>query len=146
MELFSYAVLTIVIAMIICFFVINTLGADSGDPQKDKDDADTVTVTLAQLTGEREYSIKGINKRGLDDSFLGDFVGTARALKSNPYDPYAIGVYIGSRHIGYFPRDNKELHALLISVGGYVDVEGYVAKGVDDDEGYTFYYGKVWFP
>lgn len=89
------------------------------------------------------FSIKGINYRDLDDSFLGDFVGTARALTSNPHDPYAIGVYVGSRRVGFLPGGNSELHARILSLGGSVDAEGYIAQGEDEDSGRLFYYGKV---
>jgi len=100
-----------------------------------------VTVTVSRDKG-MEYPIKGINLSGINDSHLGDFIGYVRALKSNPYDPYAIGVYCGSKRLGYLPRDNKELHRLITERGGSMDAEGYVAKAEDED-GHTFYYGKV---
>lgn len=95
-----------------------------------------------QVSGGYKYDIKGINFRDLDDSYLGDFIGTARALKSNQHDPYAIGIYIGSRRVGFLPRGNSQLHAEIMAVGGSVGVEGYIARATDE-QGRSFYYGKV---
>lgn len=103
----------------------------------------TITVTRREDSQDYTFSIKGINFRELDDSLLGDFVGTARALKSNPHDPYAIGVYIGSRRVGFLPGGNADLHARILEMGGSVDAEGYIAKGTDEDDGHEFFYGKV---
>ena len=89
-----------------------------------------------------EYSIKGINFRDIDDTMLGDFEGYVRALKSNRYDPYAIGVYVGNRKVGYLPRDNKDLHKAIMLMGGTAAADGYIAKDSAED-GRTFYYGKV---
>lgn len=109
---------------------------------KEKQKKGDFEITMTVSDGnDYDYSIKGINFCGLDDSMLGDFFGTARALKSNKYDPYAIGVYIGSKRVGYLPAGNKVLHARLMSCGGS-DVEGYIAKGEGED-GREFYYGKV---
>ena len=90
---------------------------------------------------EYEYSIKGINYCGIDDSMLGDFEGTARALRSNTHDPYAIGIYRGNKRVGFLPRGNKELHARIMANGGSAGAMGYIAKAEED--GHTFYYGKV---
>lgn len=89
------------------------------------------------------FSIKGINFRDLDDSYLGDFTGTAKALRSNPHDPYAVGIYIGSRRVGFIPGGNAEVHALIIRNGGSVDASGFIAKGQDETDGRYFYWGKV---
>lgn len=87
------------------------------------------------------YSIKGINFCGLDDSYLGDFEGTARALKADKYDPFAIGVYIGSKRVGWLPKGNAELHGLILEAGGSVPCEGWISKG--NDASHSFYYGRV---
>lgn len=89
-----------------------------------------------------EYNIKGINFRDIDDTMIGDFEGYVRALKSNRYDPYAIGVYVGSRKVGYLPRGNKDLHKAIMLMGGTAAADGYIAKDSAED-GRTFYYGKV---
>lgn len=73
---------------------------------------------------------------------LGDFMGYVRALKSNPQDKYAIGVYVGNKKVGFLPRGNKELHEKLIANGGTAGADGYIAKGKSED-GRLFYYGKV---
>lgn len=90
----------------------------------------------------REFSIKGINFRDLDDMMLGDFMGYVRALKSNPHDKYAIGVYVGNKKVGFLPRGNKELHEKIMANGGTAGAEGYITKGESED-GRLFYYGKV---
>lgn len=99
-------------------------------------------ILLNGQTQQDEYSIKGINFRGIDDTMLGDFEGYVRALKSNQYDSYAIGVYIGSRKVGYLPRGNKDLHRAIMLKGGTTAANGYIAKDIAED-GRTFYYGKV---
>lgn len=114
--------------------------------QEEDNQLDIPTISVSITTEddtEYEYSIKGINFRDIDDSMLGDFVGTARALKSNSHDAYAIGVYRGNRRVGFLPRGNKELHAEIIARGGSVRVDGYIAKAEGEADGRTFYYGKV---
>lgn len=88
-----------------------------------------------------DYSIKGINFCAIDDSMLGDFEGTAKALRSNSHDPYAIGIYRGNKRVGFLPRGNKELHVRIMANGGSTGVMGYIAKA--EENGGTFYYGKV---
>ena len=109
--------------------------------------AKPVASTTERVTeikpGEYQYNIKGLNLRGLDDSILGDFYGTARSLKSNPHDPHAIGVYVGSRRVGFLPRGNDELWQTIMDRGGIVDAIGYIAKAEDEQTGRPFYYGKV---
>ena len=100
----------------------------------------SITVTTDD-NAQYLYNIKGINYCGVTDSMLGDFIGTARALKSNPHDPYAIGIYRGNKRVGFLPGGNSELHTKIMSVGGSVDADGYIAKS--DDGGCIFYYGKV---
>lgn len=100
-----------------------------------------LSISVTTDESNYEYSIKGINFCNIDDSMLGDFIGTARALKSNPHDPYAVGIYRGSKRVGFLPKGNKELHAKIMAVGGSVDADGYIAK--DNEDGRTFYYGKV---
>ena len=99
-------------------------------------------ILLNGQTQQAEYSIKGINFQDIDDTMLGDFVGYVRALKSNRYDPYAIGVYIGNRKVGYLPRGNKDLHSAIMLMGGIAAANGYLAKDNAED-GQAFYYGRV---
>lgn len=102
----------------------------------------TINVTVTtDKDSAYEYSIKGINFCGVDDSMLGDFIGTARALKSNPHDPYAIGIYRGAKRVGFLPGGNQTLHAQITAFGGAVNVDGYIAKY--NENGRVFYYGKV---
>lgn len=104
---------------------------------------ETVDVPVTSLDNPSyKYPIKGINFRELDDTMLGDFMGYVRALKSNPHDKYAIGVYVGNKKVGFLPRDNKELHEKITANGGTAGAEGYIAKGESED-GRLFYYGKV---
>ena len=88
------------------------------------------------------YNIKGINYADIDDTFLGDFFGYVRALKSNRHDPHAIGVYVKNRRVGFLPKGDAQLHARIMALGGSVGAEGYIAKGTGDD-GHVFYYGKL---
>lgn len=101
-----------------------------------------LTSKSQECFNTNEFSIKGINYRNLDDSILGDFVGYVRALKSNPHDKYAIGVYVSGRHVGFLPRGNKELHDAIMTKGGTATADGYIAKHCDES-GHSFYYGKV---
>jgi len=113
-------------------------------PKVKKKQAAAPRVELSMETTEvpdYPYSIKGINFCGLDDSYLGDFEGTARALKADKYDPFAIGVYIGSKRVGWLPKGNAELHGHILEAGGSVPCEGWISKGNDGD--HSFYYGRV---
>ena len=112
------------------------------EEQKPEEQKPRVTVEVS--TGETgpTFSIKGINLSGIDDSYLGDFIGSAVALISNRYDPYAIGVYRGRKRVGFLPKGNKELHAKIRELGG-VTVSGYIAKATSEEDGHEFYYGKV---
>lgn len=119
----------------------NIFTQNDNSPQPQKDLSYKVTVTMTTDEDGYRYDIKGINFCNIDDTMLGDFFGTVRALKSNTHDPYAIGVYRGNKRVGFLPRGNKELHAKIMSVGGSTGIEGYIAKA--EDNGRTFYYGKV---
>ena len=96
---------------------------------------------------EEEYSIKGINKSGIDDRYLGDFEGIAVAYRNNRYDPYAVGIFINEKRIGWLPAGSVGAHAAIMAAGGSVKVHGYIDKareGEDDENaGNEFYYGKV---
>ena len=109
-------------------------------PNKSLVTVEATTVDNSEY--EYEYNIKGINYCYIDDSMLGYFIGTAKALRSNPHDPYAIGVYRGNRRVGFLPRGNRELHAKITVLGGSATLDGYIAKTSDDD-GREFYYGKA---
>lgn len=93
--------------------------------------------------GDLTFPIKGINYRDIDDSYIGDFTGTARALRSNPHDPYAVGIYIGSRRVGFIPRGNADVHALIMRNGGSVDASGYIGSRTDKTNGRVIYFGEV---
>lgn len=101
----------------------------------------TVSMEVNEVP-DYPYSIKGINYADIDDSFLGDFFGYVRALKSNRHDPHAVGVYVKNRRVGFLPKCDAQLHARIMALGGSVGAEGYIAKGTGDD-GHVFYYGKL---
>ena len=96
---------------------------------------------------EDEYSIKGINKSGIDDRYLGDFEGAAVAYRDNPHDPYAVGIYINDKRIGWLPAGSVGAHVAIMAAGGTVKAYGYIAKAKEDEDdenaGNEFYYGKV---
>lgn len=92
---------------------------------------------------EDEYSIKGINKSGIDDRYLGSFVGAAVAFRDNPYDPYAVGIFINDKRIGWLPAGSVGAHVAIMAAGGTVKVNGYISKATDDEDGHEFYYGIV---
>lgn len=92
---------------------------------------------------EDEYSIKGINKSGIDDRYLGSFQGTAVALRDNKYDPYAVAIVINGKRIGWLPAGSVGAHVAIMEQGGTAKVYGYIAKATDEDNGHEFYYGKV---
>ena len=118
--------------------------AKLAEKEKQQAAGGSVAVEVVDDDDREKYSIKGINMREIDDSCLGDFMGTARALKSNKFDPYAIGIYIGSKRVGWFPRGNARLHDEITARGGSVPVEGYISTFTNDD-GELLYYGRVWF-
>lgn len=95
---------------------------------------------------EGTFSIKGINYANLDDSYLGDHDGYIKAVTDNPKDPYAIGVYVGRKRVGWLPGGNSELHAELLNIGGKAKVNILISKGYDDYDNHPFYYGKAVIP
>ena len=108
------------------------LVAPDEEVEEDEEDFDEIT-----------YSIKGINYANLDDSYLGDHEGYIKAVTNNPKDPYAIGVFVGRKRVGWLPAGNKELHAGLLSIGGKAKVSIVISKGYDDFDDRPFYYGKA---
>ncbi len=95
---------------------------------------------------EMEYSIKGINYANIDDSYLGDHDGYIKAITNNPKDPYAIGVFIGKKRVGWLPAGNRQLHEGLLSIGGKAKVHVFISKSYDDYDNHQFYYGKAIIP
>lgn len=134
-------------AVFVILVVVWFLKIDAEEKKKHKLKADPRPQARVELSMETTevpdypYSIKGINFCGLDDSYLGDFEGTARALKADKYDPFAIGVYIGSKRVGWLPKGNAELHGHILEAGGSVPCEGWISKG--NDASHSFYYGRV---
>jgi len=90
-----------------------------------------------------EFSIAGINFRGLTDDLLGDFDGYLVSDTKNTHDKNAVGVLTEDRVLlGYIPREyNEAVRARLDARGGIVPASGYVAKGRDEIR--SFYYGAV---
>jgi len=133
--LFSAAALWLLIKVISSYFKVPE---DKHNPLMDID---------YNLDLEEEYSIKGINKSGIDDRYLGDFEGAAVAYRDNPHDPYAVGIYINDKRIGWLPAGSVGAHVAIMAAGGTVKVYGYIAKATEDDDdenaGNEFYYGKV---
>lgn len=95
---------------------------------------------------EMEFSIKGINYANIDDSYLGDHDGYIKAVTNNPKDPYAIGVFIGKKRVGWLPAGNRQLHDGLLSIGGKAKVHVFISKSYDDYDNHQFYYGKAIIP
>ena len=91
---------------------------------------------------EGEYSIKGINKSGITDKYLGHHDGVSKAITDNDYDPYAIAVYVGKKRVGWFPAGCVDVHAEIMELGGTMYTHVYIGKATDED-GREFYYGKV---
>jgi hypothetical protein len=92
---------------------------------------------------EERYSIKGINRSGIDDSYLGDHDGTAKAITDNDYDPYAVAIFVGKKQVGWLPAGCVDVHKEIMELGGDMNVHVYIGKAVDEDDGHEFYFGKV---
>ncbi len=122
--------------------LIKVLSSSSKAP---KEKHNPLTEIDYNLDLEDEYSIKGINKSGIDDRYLGGFEGAAVAFRDNPYDPYAVGIYINDKRIGWLPAGSVGAHVAIMAAGGTVKAHGYIAKAKEDDDedGDEFYYGKV---
>jgi hypothetical protein len=122
--------------------LIKVLSSSSKAP---KEKYNPLTEIDYNLDLEDEYSIKGINKSGINDRYLGDFEGAAVAFRDNPYDPYAVGIYINNKRIGWLPAGSVGAHVAIMAAGGTVKAHGYIAKAKEDDDedGDEFYYGKV---
>jgi len=122
--------------------LIKVLSSSSKAP---KEKYNPLTEIDYNLDLEDEYSIKGINMSGITDRYLGDFEGAAVAFRDNPYDPYAVGIYINNKRIGWLPAGSVGAHVAIMAAGGTVKAHGYIAKAKEDDDedGDEFYYGKV---
>ena len=134
------------IALIVCGGIALAAGivktAKAVDGNEDDQPRRQAQVRTASATPPTfECSIKGINKSGIDDTFLGDHEGIAWAEDNNLYDPYAIGVYVGRKRVGYFPAGSKDIHEYIMSRGGTIPVCISIYEGYDD--GHLFYFGKV---
>lgn len=108
-----------------------------------KEEHNPLTEIDYNLDLEDEYSIKGINKSGIDDRYLGGFEGAAVAFRDNPYDPYAVGIFINDKRIGWLPAGSVGAHVAIMAAGGTVKAYVYIAKATDEEDGHEFYYGKV---
>jgi len=132
---FSAAALCVLIKVVISFF---KAPEEKHNPLMDID---------YNLDLEDEYSIKGINMSGINDRYIGPFEGIAVAHRDNRYDPYAVGIYINDKRIGWLPAGSVGAHAAIMAAGGTAKVHGYIAKAREDDDdenaGNEFYYGKV---
>jgi len=107
-----------------------------------KDNGRTKKPTLQHGIDE-EYSIKGINKSGITDKYLGDSDGTAKAVTNNDYDPYAVAIYVGKKRVGWLPAGCVDVHKAIMERGGSISVDVYIGKATDDEDGHEFYFGKV---
>lgn len=92
---------------------------------------------------EGEYTIKGINMSGITDKYLGHTEGTAKAVKGNDYDPYAVAIYVGKKRVGWLPAGCIDVHEAIMGLGGSINVHVYIGKATDEEDGHEFYYGKV---
>lgn len=80
------------------------------------------------------YQIKGITYRNLPAKFHGTFNGYIKAEPENPYDSYAIAVYVIKNNketlVGYLPKGNEDLSKYLqnngeMKVSGALGVNGH---------------------
>ena len=91
-----------------------------------------------------DYSISGINYRGLKMEDVGQFEGYAHAETNNKYDEYAVAIYQDNGlHVGFLPSGDEETHDYIMSLGGYIKVTGEI-KHSDNEGGY--FYGEVEMP
>lgn len=94
---------------------------------------------------EEQYKIKGLNFHTENIDYIGEFIGTAKACRFNHHDPYAVAIFVDGKQIGHFPAGQQFLHEQIMAKGGEVECVGYINCKEDEDEGYYFYYGRVWF-
>ena len=94
---------------------------------------------------EEQYKIKGLNFHTENIDYIGEFIGTAKACRFNEHDPYAVAIFVDGKQIGHFPAGQQFLHEQIMAKGGEVECVGYINCKEDEDEGYYFYYGRVWF-
>lgn len=94
---------------------------------------------------EERYKIKGLNFHTENIDYIGEFIGTAKACRFNEHDPYAVAIFVDGKQIGHFPAGQQFLHEQIMAKGGEVECVGYINCKEDEDEGYYFYYGRVWF-
>lgn len=80
-----------------------------------------------------EYSIAGINFRGLNESHIGEFDGYVVLEVDNPHDPYAVAIYRGRKKVGYIPKvDSAAVHENLLKEGGRAGCLGYIYNFIDE--------------
>lgn len=98
-----------------------------------------------QVEREEDYkimNINGLNYRGLNDRFIGEFKGYLLAETDNEHDEFAVAVYNSDNvHLGYTNAGYATFHSYILSVGGKLDIEGIIKKGKDGQK--TYYYGKI---
>lgn len=86
--------------------------------------------------GYTMFTIKGLNFYITKNNY-GVFNGYAEALKNNPYDPFAIGIFHeNGKQIGHLPKGNKKLYDYIVKEGGRVHAYGYCAKFIEKDKMY----------
>lgn len=79
------------------------------------------------------YKISGINFRHLDDSHLGEFVGTIKIEEGNPYDDYAVAIYRGRKKVGYIPREHsRAVFDELLKSNGSAECVGFIYTFIDE--------------
>ena len=68
----------------------------------------------------KEFDLVGMQYRHLEDSDYGISDGVAFAETDNPYDKYAISIRYSANEktVAYLPKENKQLHEYILSVGG----------------------------
>lgn len=90
-----------------------------------------------------EYSIAGINFRGLNNSHLGPFDGVVVLEEDNPHDPFAVAIYRGRKKVGYIPkRDSITVHDDISKNGGCSVCSGFIYTFLDEN-GRERFAGKV---
>ena len=132
----------IVCAALFCLSAAALYLMDGGKSKKKRRKAKALRPDVRSNDGvEMEYPIAGINFRGLEDKYLGDFNGYLKAETNNAHDPYAVAVYVGRKQVGYAPKGDAELHARVLCIGT-MPCYGYIAKGTEN--GKQFYYGRFY--
>lgn len=87
-------------------------------------------IGLSPRKGYGKCGIVGVHFRNLPITQVGKFNGFALAETENKFDDYAIAIYNDAKvHLGYLPKNNKELHSYILDNGGKVHAYGYMGCG-----------------